>query len=208
MMRTAVGIAALVAVAGTASAQLSFFTDFASWQAAVGGASVTTEDFNGVATGDYSNGGFSTSNLTVSHTANGTTSVLNVDPGANFGNLDGTNFIDATTGPTPGGTVTFTFAPGSVFAFGADFFSPFSGAGIDIVVDGQAFALDAITGFNQGFAGVVSTGSFTEVVIQGNYDNGVFQELWSADNVRYAVPTPGAFAVIGLGGLIALRRRR
>lgn len=46
--------------------------------------------------------------------------------------------------------------------------------------------------------------------IAGGFDRAVFSLGGSAgiDNINYVVPAPGAFALLGLGGLIAGRRRR
>ena len=201
------GIAALAASAGFAGAQVSFYTGLAAWQTDAGGP-VVLEDFNSGTIGAFTNGSVSFGPLTLSHNAEGTTSIAGLDDGANFGNIDGTTFVEATTGATPGGVLTLTFDT-AVNAVGIDFFSPFSGAGINLVVNGESFALDQSTGISDiVFAGVISTTAFTQIQLVGNYDNGVFQELYSFDNVRSVVPTPGTMVAMGLGGLVATRRRR
>lgn len=48
------------------------------------------------------------------------------------------------------------------------------------------------------------------ITVAGGFDRAVFRLGGSAgiDNINYTVPTPGALALLGLGGLLAGRRRR
>lgn len=198
-------------VASSASAQFTVFTDRSAWEAAVSGA-ITTETFNSTAPMSFADGQTLDTGLlqvTRDGSANGGDGALDILAGGAFGNIDGTNFLDAETGADPHERVEFGFNGQAVTAFGADFFSPFSGDGVGVEIDGELFLLDYITDFNTGFFGVVSTGSFDSVAVVGNPDTPSFQELWSADNVSYAaVPAPSTAALLGLGGLAAARRRR
>ncbi len=203
---------AVVACAGSTLAQVQVFTDRASWEAAAG--DFVTEDFNAIAPQIINDGAtLDTGPLQITRdgSANGGDGLLEIEPGANFGNINGTTFLSGETGVTPHETVRFSANGVPFTAFGADFFSPFSGDGIAIQAGDDIVLLDSITGFNIGFVGIVALGnaSFNEIQIIGNPDTATFQELWSADNVSFAViPAPGSAALLALGGLAAARRRR
>lgn len=196
---------------GSASAQLTVFTDRAAWEAAVGGG-VFTEDFNAQSPGVIADGStLDTGLLQIFRdgTPNGGDGLLEIEDGGNFGNLNGTTFLSGETGIAPHERVDFSFNGQSVFAFGGDWFSPFSGDGIGLEVGGEVILLDQIAGFDQGFVGFVSAGgTFSSVSIVGTLDDISFQELWSVDNISYAVPSPAGFALLGIGGVFAMRRKR
>jgi hypothetical protein len=205
-----IAIIAGLAAASTAAAQITVFTDRGAWEAALGGAAPVLEDFNSTAPQPIADGAtLDTGILQVTRdgSANGADGDLAISPGTTFGDIDGTNFLDGETGETPHEDVLFGFNGQSVFAFGADFSSPFSGDGINLRFDGQLFSLVDI-GFGTGFFGVVSTGTTSDVAIVGDPGAISFQELWQADNVAYAVPAPGAAGLLGVAGLAATRRRR
>lgn len=206
-------IAAALCAAGaavSASAQLQVFTDRGAWEAAVG-VGIVTQDFDSAPIGTIGDGStLDLGNLEITRdgSANSADGDLEIADGSAFGNLNGTTFLAGETGIEPHEVVDFTFDGASVFAFGADFFSPFSGDGIALQVGNETVNIDTIAGFDQGFFGVIATGSFSTISIVGTTDAISFQELWSLDNLSYAVPTPGAAAVLGLGALAVVRRRR
>lgn len=141
--------------------------------------------------------------------ANGGDGDLAITAGGGFGDIDGTNYLDGETGGTPHERVDLTFGGAQIFAWGADFTSPFSGDGIGIEADGQLFLVDTISGFDTGFFGIVSSSATFDVVsIVGNPADVTFQELWQADNITWAIPSPGAAGVLALAGIAAARRRR
>ena len=208
-----VGAAAVGVVASSASASITMFMDRASWEAAVGGAPIVNEDLNGVSPFVFADGQtLDTGVLQIRRdgSPNAADGALEIEPGANFGNIDGTTFLSGETGVTPHERVDIGFSGNAVFAFGADFTSPFSGDGIGVQVGSDVFLLDFIPGFSTGFFGFVSSSAtFSSVAIVGNGDSdAVFQELWSADNFAYAIPSPGAVGLLGLAGVAAVRRRR
>lgn len=211
-MRTPIACAGLAAAVGCASAQVVVYTDRPSWEAAVGSAAIITEDFNAQAPGVVASGATLDTGLvqiTRDGSPNGADGLLEIEPGANFGNLDGTTFLSGETGVEPHEIVNIEFNGQSVFAFGADWFSPFSGDGIGLQVGSELILLDSISGFDSGFVGFVSASAvFDTVSIVGNPASVTFQELWSADNFSYAVPAPGALGVLGVGVLGVARRRR
>lgn len=205
---------AIVLVAGgcvaPALGQLTVYTDRAAWEAAVG--SFMTEDFNNLTPGVIADGATLDTGmiqLTRDGSDNGGDGLFEVEPGGNFGNVDGTTFISGETGASPHENILVEFGGQSIFAFGADWFSPFSGDGIGIQVGNELILLDSISGFDIGFVGfTLDAGSVNSIAIVGNPGTITFQELWSADNFSYAVPAPSALALLGLGGMVAGRRRR
>ncbi|MEM8834485.1 MAG: hypothetical protein AAGD00_01570 [Planctomycetota bacterium] len=194
-----------------ASAQVSFFFDRASWEAALGGAPVTTETFDNITPQVIDDGTtLDTGLLQIKRdgSSNDGDGFLAIEPGSSFGNLNGTNFLDGETGVEPHERVDISFNGNSVVGFGPHWFSPFSGDGIGVEIAGEFFLLDSIDGFDQGFIGFVSTTPVNSVGILGNPAAESFQELWSADDVSYAVPSPAGVALVGFGALAATRRRR
>lgn len=211
-MKGILSLSAIALIAGTASAQLTVFTDRAAWEAAVGGG-IVTEDFNSQVDGVIADGAtLDTGLLQITRNGgpNGGDGLLEIEPGTNFGDIDGTRFISGETGAAPHERVEIAFNGQNIFAFGGDWTSPFSGDGIGLEVGGEIILLDSITGFNTGFVGFVSNGAtFSEIAIVGNPADVTFQELWQGDNFSYAVPSPAAAGLLGLGGIaIASRRRR
>ena len=200
-----------VAFAGSAVAQVQVFTDRTAWEAAVG--DFQTEPFNDIdpfVFADQQTLDTGLLQITRDGSANGADGVLEIEPGGNFGDLDGTNFISGETGASPHETVRIT-ADLPFVAFSADWFSPFSGDGIVLQAGDNLVPLDSITGISEtGFIGIVAlSGSFSELQIVGNPADVTVQELWSADNLSFAViPAPASAALLGLGGLTATRRRR
>jgi len=212
-MRTA---STIVLAAGAfvlpAFGQLTVYTDRASWESALGGGMIFVEDFNSLDTGDIADGATLDTGIiqiTRDGSPNGGDGGLAISPGSQFGNFDGTTHLDGETGVGPHERVDFGFNGNAVFAFGADWVSPFSGDGIAIEVGDTLILLDSIAGFDSGFVGFISASdTFSTISVVGTPDAISFQELWQADNVSYAVPAPSAIALLGLGGLITARRRR
>ena len=203
---------ALSVCAGSASADITVFTDRGLWEEAAGG-TVFTEDFNAQAPGVIAPGAtLDTGVIQIMRDGepNGSDGLLEIEPGANFGNLDGTTFLSGETGIEPHEEVNIAFGGQAVSAFGADWFSPFSGDGIGLMVGDDLILLDQIAGFDQGFVGFVSDdASFSVVQIVGTPDTVSFQELWSADNMSFVVvPTPASASLLSIGALAAFRRRR
>lgn len=198
--------------AGHASADITVFTDRALWEEAVTG-TVMTETFDAISPQIIDNGDTLDTDLIQimrDGEPNGGDGLLEIEPGANFGNIDGTTFLSGETGAAPHEIVNVMFSGQAVTAFGADWFSPFSGDGLALQVGNEIILLDSISGFNTGFVGFVSDDdSFSTVSIIGNPADITFQELWSADNMSFTlVPAPASASLLALGALGATRRRR
>ncbi len=193
-----------------ASAQLQVFTDRTEWETAIGGSTIFVEDFNSSPLVEFDDGQTLTTPLlsVMRESSPNGSGALAILAGSEFGNLDGTNFLGGRSGEAPHERVVIQMP--SVFAFGADFFSPFSGDGIALEINGELLLLDFITGVSeQGFIGVISDVSFQQVNIVGNPEEESFQELWAADNFSYAaIPEPSSAAVLLLGFAWAVQRRR
>ncbi|MBZ0171150.1 MAG: hypothetical protein K8E66_02100, partial [Phycisphaerales bacterium] len=120
---------------GVADAQVVSFTNRADWEAAVGG-SYVLEDLNGAAVQTIADGSTLDTGLlqiTRDGSPNASDGDLEIRPGTSFGNIDGTNFLYGETGIEPHENTLFGFNGQDVYAFGADFVSPYSGDGIDMV---------------------------------------------------------------------------
>lgn len=208
----AIVLCAIGASVGVANAQVMVFTSRAAWESAVGG-SYVLENLNGLAVQDILDGQTVDTGLlqiTRDGSPNAADGDLEIRPGSSFGNIDGTNFLYGETGVEPHENTLFGFNGMDVYAFGADFTSPFSGDGIDLVAGGVRYSLDVIGG-GAGFFGIVDMGggALGDVMFSGTLEPNTFQELWQADNISYAtVPAPAGAAVMGVGGLILLRRKR
>jgi hypothetical protein len=211
-MKAFVLLCTVGAATGFSAAQVMTFTNRADWEAAVGGG-IIVEDFNSTAVQTILDGQTLDTGLlqvTRDGSPNAADGDLEIRDGSSFGNIDGTNFLYGETGVEPHENTLFGFNGQDIFAFGADFQSPFSGDGIDVVVGGTRYSLDYIGG-GGGFFGILemSGGALGSVAYSGTLEPNTFQELWQSDNVGYAVvPAPAGLAVLGLGGLVAARRRR
>ena len=203
----------MTAFSTTTSAALDVYFDRTSWEAALGGEIPVVEDFNDVSPFEFADGeSLVTSKLSVTRDggANAGDGALAIVDGGEFGTIDGTNFLDGETGIEPHETVIIEFLGQSVFAYGSDYTSPFSGDGIGLEVDGETVLLDSIPDFDTGFVGVVSDTPFDSVSIVGTADAISFQELWSADNLSYAavIPEPASLSLLLIGGLFFMRRAK
>jgi hypothetical protein len=208
MLRNLLGIGLVAALATTAVADLTVYTDRAAWEAALS-APIVTENFNAITPQVIGDGDTLDTGLVQLYrdgSPNGGDGALEIEPGSNFGNFDGTTFLSGETGAAPHEIVDVQFNSLRVIAFGADWVSPFSGDGIGLEVGSELILLDSISGFGSGFVGFISDSDVYDTIsIVGNPDDVTFQELWSADNFSYAVPEPASLMLLVLAGLI--RRR-
>jgi hypothetical protein len=204
-------LAAVAALMSSAAhADLQIFTDRTAWEAALSGP-LTVEDFNALTPQELTPGDtLSTGLLDIffddNGTGNGEASILD---GSSFGNIDGTNFFEGFTVGSDA-ILKFTFST-DVSAYGAEYFSPASGAGLTLIVGDEVISfLDlGFEGFDIGFVGIISDVPFSSISYSD--EQLTFGEIFSVDNVGYvAIPTPGVFAGLGLllWGKTGRRRRR
>ncbi len=108
-------------------------------------------------------------------------------------------FPDDAFGGTPSFTLTFD---SPVTAFGADTF--FINSDLPVTVDGQTFGTATDIGLvGDGFIGFTSPTPFSSVTFGPEFDS------FRLDNLTFdVVPEPTSLALLGLGGLTLLRRRR
>ena len=202
---------ALAAGASTSFGQLTIFTDQGAWESAVSGAGYTSieETFDGVTilnmqpgTAYDINGDFS---ITVEG-ATGSSDDAFIDGGAFHGEIFPATEHSAYRHDFSGGIVAFgQFYDGAASGLGIQIST--SLGDIDIFDDG------GLSGFEDGFLGfLINDGSFINSVsiIGSDSDGGTaVGEIYDATNAVYAfVPAPSSMALIGLGGLVATRRRR
>lgn len=211
-MHTKLLCAALVA-AGTCNAlgQLTIFTDQAAWESAVNGAgySAIEETFDGITILNMQPGGAYMVNGDFSITvegAMGSSDDAFIDNGVFHGEIF----------PATEHTAYRHDFTSNIVGFGQFYDGAASGLGLRISTslgDIDIFDDGGYDGFEDGFLGfLINDGSsISSVSIIGSDDNGgtAVGEIYDANNAVYAfVPAPGGAAVLGLGGLMAMRRRR
>lgn len=195
-MKSVLTACVVASVAGSAAADLTFYTDEGDFLAAL--TAFQTETFSVadqlVEPGSPVMGDF----LTVS--ANGSDNFFD-DAGIFGGEL--------TLAPEAAAHTSYTISGlGGVNAFGGTFTSPMSSSGFGIEFDGVAMTLNgqwSDGGFGTSFLGWISDSG--NLVDEFTITNNSF-EIFDLDNAHFGVPTPGALGLIGLGGLAAARRRR
>lgn len=203
----------VIAAAGSAAlGQLSVYTDQAAWEAAVSGAGYVglEESFDGL-------------------------TILNMQPsgGAYAINSDFSITVEGAMGSSDDAFISGGSFHGEIFpatehtgyrhdfvnnivGFGQFYDGAASGLGIRISTslgDIDIFDDGGYSGFQDGFLGFLITNgsSLSSVTIIGSDSDGgtAVGEIYDANNVVYAfVPTPGGVAILGIGGLLATRRRR
>lgn len=116
---------------------------------------------------------------------------LIVDFGRTFASI-GFDLVDIEDATSERSTLELFLGNTSVLAIGFDEFE-----------SGGAYDQGAVYGDN-------SLNRIGMIDVAGGFDRAVFSLGGSAgiDNISYAVPAPGAFALLGLGGLLVGRRRR
>lgn len=129
--------------------------------------------------------------------------VLSIEDGADASNVNGTRFLEfGILGATPGYDGRFIFhAP--ITAFGFDYSSIDGNDEMLFEVDSQTFTAAAPS--SSGFFGITTDGGFTEVRLVA--PNGSDFEYAGIDNIVFT-PEPTSLAMLGLGGLMTIRRRR
>lgn len=183
------GASSLLAVAQPASAAVTFYTNRADFEAALG--AVQIEDFADT---------LLIPNLAFASTAGAVT-------GGTFSDL-------AFPGTT---STTFTYAS-SIYAFGGEFNTPLSLSGVGlkftIVPPGTALAQELSNTANGGFFGFISNTAFSSVLIEGGTQSGFLPfETYTLDNLTIstspAIPEPETWMLLIAGfGLLGSGMRR
>ena len=184
-----------IAVAGTASAATTMYTDRAAFEAAAG--ALTTEDFSGAPSSAFTYG-----------VHGGTVAIAG---GASSYAVNGTDYLDTDIAGTPidPGTLTITFTS-AITAFGADFFSLNNNVPRTYLNVGG-------TEFNPlpdspAFLGFISDTGFTTVTFFNPLDGGN-DDHFGLDNLSYgAAPEPASWAMMlggfgAIGGAMRSRRK-
>lgn len=177
------------------------FTTEASWIAALGAATIATENFESTALGSL--------------TAPGTTDVGLFNVSLNAVGDAGTNTVTAGSATGMSGRhlrldldldnntqVNFSnFDLPGVFGFAGTWASTISGNKLTMTVNGTTLKFsDYLTGAGNGFFGIVDTTMFSSIEL-GTEGLNSFGEDFRVDNVKLAssVPEPATIALMGLG---------
>lgn len=195
----------LLAVAGTASAQFTTFTNRAAWEAAVTG-TIVNEGFEGNPTGslvhavDHDLGAVTFRIDLITATSSGASITSSAISGVRALSMNADDGMRTHT-------MTFEGAP-LANAYGFDYSGARTGGLAVLIIDGTRF--DFTTGGNgAGFFGVVSTGSFASVQFGDESPGTLPTEIFTLDNASFAaVPEPGTMIALGLGAAALLARRR
>lgn len=197
---TALAVATLgVAVLTPAANAFNVFTSRAAWEAAIAGATITTDPFdNDIAQAQ-------------SITLDSGIISTNSDPvGFDDNSVSGGVYNNATdgNGSTAAETVTWDF-PEAIFAYGADFIGVEDG---ELTLTGnfdgtgdQTLTVSTEIGGANGFLGIVGEATFSSIVF-GN--NAITDNIFNIDNASFGVqaesqstPEPSAVIALGLFGL-------
>ena len=194
-MRSILTACVVASVAGSAAADLTFFTDETAFLGALDafqtdtfGVSDQLIEPGSPATGDI---------LTIA--ANGSDNFFD-DAGIFSGEL--------ALAPEAAAHSSYTISGlGGVNAFGGTFTSPQSADGFGIEFDGVSMSLNGMWDdpFGTNFLGWISDSG--NLIDEFTITNNGF-ELVEIDNAHFGVPAPGAGVVLGLGVLAGARRRR
>jgi hypothetical protein len=190
-------LAAVFLLAGTTHAATTFYSDRASFDAASGSLSgfESFETFFSASTVDFGS-------FTVAETGD----IGNLVEQTSFNSTDGTHSLGVVPTDLPiSSTIIFTFDT-PINAFGFDITNQSVG-GFNVFVGGDVSdSIPIFTANTFEFWGVVDTvTSFSTLTFSPNANTG---ELM-IDSVSYgAVPEPSSTALLGLGGLALLLRRR
>jgi hypothetical protein len=194
---------------GVSSANaFTIYTNRAAWEAAIPGSTIITDTFsNSIASAQsitLDSGIVSTNSIppTLPNSFNNN-SVSIVNPGV----YD--NATQAGTGNSASNMITWVFPSAHVFAFGADFIS----ANVDSLTlignfDGtgdQTILVNNTIGGGTGFLGVVGMAKFSSVIFGNNL---TVVDSFSIDNASFAVLEPSTVALVLMGGVGLLSRKR
>jgi len=207
------GVVVFGAASWAQAASHTVYTDRSSWESAV--ASFTTEDFNSVPIGQLSTGVNTVGSIEIEIT--GPPESNKIEPGSDSLNINGTTFFqgEADTSGSDAGFPTLLF-PSPITAFGGDWTETNTSGDLTMTFGGETLLFsDHFTGDGNGFLGVTTTSSFSEV--EFGIEAASSNEIFGLDDLSYtgetgdftALPTPAAApAGLAMLGLLALRRRR
>lgn len=209
-IRTLIAGAGVAAITAAASAQLTAYNNQAAWEADLVnlGYAPFTETFDGIQILNMQPGGGpymvnSDFSITVEG-QQGSSDDAFIDNGAFHGEI---------FPATEHSAYVHTFST-PIIGFGQFFDGAASGLGLRLeTTQGTVDIFDdgGYSGFEDGFLGFISAAPITEVRIIGSDANGgsAVGEIYDALDASYAIiPAPGALALLGMGGVAALRRRR
>lgn len=220
-----VALVTVVAGQSAAWADVTLFTDRAAWEAAAGGVLGSENLNNGTALSSY------TPNLNgpgiTSYFGNGVNFRL-VGADMSFrsavtNNRENWSWNDSSLRLTAGGSssaasvggilaVEPSVSIGAVGGFGFDWESTGARAVVSVNFVGgsvsQTFELAASQGFGNQFFGIVSTGGANIASLNLHTYAANTNQIHFDNFALGATPAPGALALLGMGGLVASRRRR
>ncbi len=196
MHKFAMSAGALALASGSAFGVVTAFDDQSAWEAAAGGAA-TVDDLSSYGVVSLtlgSNGFFNGYSIDLAGTDDGNTNVNSA-----------TNLAFTLNGGLD--SITFVFDQ-PVLGFGGVWLNTFVSNGLSVTIDGQTFNVeDTVAAPDFEFVGYASDTPFTTATLTATNPSGG-TEFAAISDVLFVVPTPASAAMLGLGGLAMVRRRR
>ncbi len=191
-------------LAAQASAVTIKYTDRGAWEAALGSATIMTEDFDSVTPANITSGTTSIGMLSIEAVNAGGLTQINDGTGAR--NINGTNYLQLITDSIPIRSATLHL-PNSSFAWGMDY----NQYGDQTYVTFADIVADTVGPHGAtGFVGYISDIEFNEIQFTDPHPSLALIGMDNFSFVESEVPEPTTLAILGLGlaGIGFGRRKR
>ncbi len=192
-------------LAGQASAVTIKYTDRSAWEAALGSATIMTEDFDSITAANITSGTTSIGMLSIEAVNAG--GLTKIDDGTGVRNINGSNYLQLITDDDPVRSAILHL-PDSAFAWGMDYNQ--YGSGDQTYVTFSDIVADTVGPHGaSAFVGYISDIEFNEIQFTDPHPSLAIIGMDNFSFVESAVPEPATLALMGLGlAGIGFRRRR
>jgi len=179
------------------------YTDEASWLAAIGAATVTTEDFEGTATGSLLEGVNDVGAFNVNVTGAASCTFCAISPGGAFGSINNNHELTQFINPgSQASDIVYEFDT-SILGFAGEWAVTADFDHVLATINGTTFNFDTVLGNpGTGFVGFVDLAGFNNIDFAVGNGAGGAGEYWVLDDAQLAtasVPEPASILLMGLG---------